>query len=126
MLGCTAGVAGPVAVNTGGTTCLHGLIRGAFGDALLTRDAIAVRVLTDAAIRGAKDNLLGLKENIIIGHLIPAGTGMYRYQEVDMDIEPPQMSATEPTFGADPMASTLLGTPLGDAVAPFAALPEEE
>ncbi|MBE0592283.1 MAG: DNA-directed RNA polymerase subunit beta', partial [Gemmatimonadales bacterium] len=32
------------------------------------------RVLTDAAIRGAKDDLLGLKENIIIGHLIPAGT----------------------------------------------------
>ena len=44
------------------------------------------RVLTDAAIRGAKDDLLGLKENIIIGHLIPAGTGMYRYQEVDMDL----------------------------------------
>ena len=44
------------------------------------------RVLTDAAIRGAKDDLLGLKENIIIGHLIPAGTGMYRYQEVDMDV----------------------------------------
>ncbi len=33
------------------------------------------RVLTDAAIRGAKDDLLGLKENIIIGHLIPAGSG---------------------------------------------------
>ena len=43
------------------------------------------RVLTDAAIRGAKDDLLGLKENIIIGHLIPAGTGMYRYQEVDIE-----------------------------------------
>jgi DNA-directed RNA polymerase subunit beta' len=36
------------------------------------------RVLTDAAIRGAKDDLLGLKENIIIGHLIPAGSGIYR------------------------------------------------
>jgi DNA-directed RNA polymerase subunit beta' len=45
------------------------------------------RVLTDAAIRGAKDNLLGLKENIIIGHLIPAGSGIYRYAEID--IEPP-------------------------------------
>ena len=43
------------------------------------------RVLTDAAIRGAKDDLLGLKENIIIGHLIPAGTGLYRYQEVDIE-----------------------------------------
>jgi DNA-directed RNA polymerase subunit beta' len=43
------------------------------------------RVLTDAAIRGAKDDLMGLKENIIIGHLIPAGTGVYRYQEVDIE-----------------------------------------
>jgi DNA-directed RNA polymerase subunit beta' len=43
------------------------------------------RVLTDAAIRGAEDKLLGLKENIIIGHLIPAGTGTYRYQEVDVE-----------------------------------------
>ncbi len=46
------------------------------------------RVLTDAAIRGAKDDLLGLKENIIIGHLIPAGTGIYRYH--DIEIEPPE------------------------------------
>jgi DNA-directed RNA polymerase subunit beta' len=45
------------------------------------------RVLTDAAMRGAKDDLLGLKENIIIGHLIPAGTGIYRYSEIE--IEPP-------------------------------------
>src|SRR5687767_2663863 len=45
------------------------------------------RVLTDAAIRGAKDDLLGLKENIIIGHLIPAGSGIYRHAEID--IEPP-------------------------------------
>src|SRR5690606_8464031 len=37
------------------------------------------RVLTDAAVRGARDELVGLKENIIIGHLIPAGTGVYRY-----------------------------------------------
>ncbi len=42
------------------------------------------RVLTDAAIRGLRDDLLGLKENIIIGHLIPAGTGMYRYSDVDV------------------------------------------
>ncbi|HEX9704617.1 MAG TPA: DNA-directed RNA polymerase subunit beta' [Gemmatimonadales bacterium] len=46
------------------------------------------RVLTDAAIRGAKDDLLGLKENIIIGHLIPAGTGIFRYY--DTEIEPPE------------------------------------
>ncbi len=46
------------------------------------------RVLTDAAIRGARDDLLGLKENIIIGHLIPAGTGIYRYSEIE--VEPPE------------------------------------
>ena len=46
------------------------------------------RVLTDAAIRGAHDDLLGLKENIIIGHLIPAGTGVYR--NADIQIEPPE------------------------------------
>ena len=48
------------------------------------------RVLTDAAIRGAKDDLLGLKENIIIGHLIPAGTGMYRYQDVEIELAQPE------------------------------------
>jgi len=45
------------------------------------------RVLTDAAVRGARDELLGLKENIIIGHLIPAGTGVHRYQNVEFMVE---------------------------------------
>ncbi|MPZ87904.1 MAG: DNA-directed RNA polymerase subunit beta' [Nitriliruptorales bacterium] len=40
------------------------------------------RVLTEAAIEGKHDSLLGLKENVIIGKLIPAGTGMQRYREV--------------------------------------------
>lgn len=40
------------------------------------------RVLTDAAIKGKRDDLLGLKENVIIGKLIPAGTGMRRYSNV--------------------------------------------
>ncbi|MGH7503236.1 MAG: DNA-directed RNA polymerase subunit beta' [Longimicrobiales bacterium] len=45
------------------------------------------RVLTDAAVRGARDDLVGLKENIIIGHLIPAGTGIFRGQDVEFKIE---------------------------------------
>jgi DNA-directed RNA polymerase subunit beta' len=53
------------------------------------------RVLTDAAIRGSNDDLLGLKENIIIGHLIPAGTGVYRYQEVEMDVGMPPLAEGE-------------------------------
>jgi DNA-directed RNA polymerase subunit beta' len=43
------------------------------------------RVLTDAAIKGKKDKLSGLKENVIIGKLIPAGTGMKRYRNVGVD-----------------------------------------
>ncbi len=41
------------------------------------------RVLTDAAIRGKEDHLLGLKENVIIGKIIPAGTGMARYRNLE-------------------------------------------
>lgn len=42
------------------------------------------RVLTDAAIKGKRDELLGLKENVIIGKLVPAGTGMSRYRQVQL------------------------------------------
>ncbi len=40
------------------------------------------RVLTEAAIRGKVDPLIGLKENVILGKLIPAGTGMKRYKDI--------------------------------------------
>ena len=43
------------------------------------------KVLTDAAIKGKIDPLVGLKENVIIGKLIPAGTGMKRYQDIKLD-----------------------------------------
>lgn len=42
------------------------------------------RVLTEAAVKGRVDELLGLKENVIIGKLIPAGTGMARYSQIDV------------------------------------------
>jgi DNA-directed RNA polymerase subunit beta' len=42
------------------------------------------RVLTEAAISGRVDYLRGLKENVIIGHLIPAGTGMKKYREIKL------------------------------------------
>lgn len=45
------------------------------------------KVLTEAAIRGKVDPLIGLKENVIIGKLIPAGTGMRRYRDVKIDSE---------------------------------------
>ncbi|WP_347996463.1 hypothetical protein, partial [uncultured Eubacterium sp.] len=45
------------------------------------------RVLTEAAINGKVDPLVGLKENVIIGKLIPAGTGMKRYRSVKLDTD---------------------------------------
>ena len=54
------------------------------------------RVLTDAAIKGKRDDLLGLKENVIIGKLIPAGTGMPRYRDVEVDSELPEAKEKEP------------------------------
>jgi DNA-directed RNA polymerase subunit beta' len=79
------------------------------------------RVLTDAAIRGAKDDLLGLKENIIIGHLIPAGTGMYRYQEVEMDIEVPEGFEPLPPVVEPVPAGALpsLPSPFAESTFPF-------
>ena len=41
-------------------------------------------MLTEAAIKGKVDPLVGLKENVIIGKLIPAGTGMRRYKEIEI------------------------------------------
>ncbi len=51
------------------------------------------RVLTDAAIKGKNDRLVGLKENVIIGKLIPAGTGMKRYK--NLAINHPEMDEAE-------------------------------
>jgi DNA-directed RNA polymerase subunit beta' len=50
------------------------------------------KVLTDAAIRGKVDPLLGLKENVIIGKLLPSGTGMKCYNEVDIVSTEPKIS----------------------------------
>ena len=49
------------------------------------------KVLTEAAIKGKIDPLIGLKENVIIGKLIPAGTGMKRYSEISLDTGMPEV-----------------------------------
>ena len=54
------------------------------------------RVLTDAAIKGKVDSLIGLKENVIIGKLVPAGTGMQCYSDVEIQ------SANAPAVSGDP------------------------
>ena len=54
------------------------------------------RVLTDAAIKGKVDPLVGLKENVIIGKLIPAGTGMHRYNGVELEENYVQQQQVQP------------------------------
>ena len=55
------------------------------------------RVLTEAAIKGKEDELVGLKENVIIGKLIPAGTGMKKYQDITIQVEKPSETSEEGT-----------------------------
>jgi DNA-directed RNA polymerase subunit beta' len=78
------------------------------------------RVLTEAAIDGRSDSLLGLKENIIIGKLIPAGTGMPRYRQFDVDAPDYQpMTTYSSDFDEDPAAwlSNIHGTYSSDVPA---------
>ena len=53
------------------------------------------RVLTDAAIKGKRDELLGLKENVIIGKLVPAGTGMQQYRNIKPFLDKPEEPSEE-------------------------------
>ena len=74
------------------------------------------RVLTEAAIDGRGDGLLGLKENIIIGKLIPAGTGMPRYREFDLtapEYEPMAFYTSDEADPAEWLAS-MTGTTYND------------
>ena len=74
------------------------------------------RVLTEAAIDGRSDSLLGLKENIIIGKLIPAGTGMERYRDFDVSAPDYKPMAYYSSDTEDPAAwlGNLHGTYSGD------------
>ncbi|AAK81080.1 DNA-directed RNA polymerase subunit beta' [Clostridium acetobutylicum] len=59
------------------------------------------RVLTDAAIKGKSDPLVGLKENVTIGKLIPAGTGMNRYKNIEIDPLVTETNADDENFIAE-------------------------
>ncbi|NMM30960.1 MAG: DNA-directed RNA polymerase subunit beta' [Cellulomonas sp.] len=74
------------------------------------------RVLTEAAMSGRSDPLLGLKENVILGKLIPAGTGLARYRNVA--VEPTEEAKAElyPSFGYDEIDFPSLGLGSGEAV----------
>ncbi len=61
------------------------------------------KVLTEAAIKGKRDPLIGLKENVLIGKLIPAGTGMKRYRGLDVNVGEPE--SYNQLFEDDPVNS---------------------
>ena len=90
------------------------------------------RVLTEAAINGKSDPLLGLKENVIIGKLIPAGTGMTRYRSIRVnatgenisDEEARAMWGLPPREVSDEEAAAAARELLGGA--PLTAVPDAD
>jgi DNA-directed RNA polymerase subunit beta' len=80
------------------------------------------KVLTEAALAGKVDNLVGLKENVILGHLIPAGTGFRQYQESEVRYRPEALQALAAAKGkalesAFPLLQQGDSTGNGDAAA---------
>jgi DNA-directed RNA polymerase subunit beta' len=117
-----------------GTTLLLGITKASLSSESFISSASfqeTTKVLTEAALAGAADNLRGLKENVILGHLIPAGSGFRRYQQlrvkqigepipavVDVPAEIPVEEVTPSTFGAEmetPAAPTGDGMTLVEA-----------
>jgi DNA-directed RNA polymerase subunit beta' len=75
-----------------GTRALLGITKASLAtDSFLSAASFqeTTRVLTEASIKGKSDPLIGLKENVIIGKLIPAGTGMQFYRKIDIETEAP-------------------------------------
>ena len=94
------------------------------------------RVLTEAAVRGKKDELVGLKENVIIGRLIPAGTGLPVYRSLELAtpdgvpliVEPIKPERSIATAEDDEETATLMGvkTPIRPDPLPLIGMQEEE
>ncbi|MBK7403940.1 MAG: DNA-directed RNA polymerase subunit beta' [Phycisphaerales bacterium] len=106
-----------------GRTLLLGITKAALSsDSFLSGASFqeSTKVLTEAALRGAEDDLIGLKENVLLGHLIPAGTGFRRYQDIRVRylVEPPTDSADdEETMLAEAVAAAeALGADRSDSV----------
>ena len=81
-----------------GTRALLGITKASLAtDSFLSAASFqeTTRVLTEAAIKGKSDPLIGLKENVIIGKLIPAGTGMTSYRKIDLKLDKPELNVIE-------------------------------
>jgi DNA-directed RNA polymerase subunit beta' len=95
----------------GGTPALGKPVLLGITKAALTTDSFisaasfqeTTRVLTEAAINGREDNLLGLKENVIVGRLIPAGSGFEEYRDTFVISEKPEAAVV----GANPVAAAV-------------------
>jgi DNA-directed RNA polymerase subunit beta' len=92
-------------MQTGGAPATaEGLLLGITKASLSTESFISAasfqettKVLTEAAIAGRVDYLRGLKENIVMGRLIPAGTGLIKYKGLQADVDAPEPTSTQPT-----------------------------
>ena len=88
-----------------GTRVLLGITKASLAtDSFLSAASFqeTTRVLTDAAIKGKIDHLIGLKENVIIGKLIPAGTGMKYYGNIELDTDGQEIPAPAPAEEDEP------------------------
>ncbi len=97
-----------------GRTLLLGITKAALSSESFLSGASfqeSTKVLTEAALRGAVDRLVGLKENVLLGHLIPAGTGFKAYQEIRVKplVEQPAEEDLE-EFGLDADTRVGIGT----------------
>ena len=86
-----------------GTQLLMGITKASLAtDSFLSAASFqeTTKVLTEAAIKGKADHLVGLKENVIIGKLIPAGTGLQAYHTFAEELVPDPVSETQETVSA--------------------------
>ncbi|MEL7472902.1 MAG: DNA-directed RNA polymerase subunit beta', partial [Planctomycetota bacterium] len=112
-----------------GRTLLLGITKASLqSDSFLSGASFqeTTKVLTEAALRGAEDTLVGLKENVLLGHLIPAGTGFRPYQDIrvkylvepeDLDREDEQRMIEEAAEAAEALGAdrnTSLGAPAAE------------
>ncbi|MFQ5495078.1 MAG: hypothetical protein ACE5EX_06820, partial [Phycisphaerae bacterium] len=106
------------------TTLLLGITKASLSSESFISSASfqeTTKVLTEAALGGHSDELRGLKENVILGHLIPAGTGFGKYQRLRVrqlgePIEPPVEVPVDLALGTG-----MMGEPAGEPASPFAS-----
>jgi DNA-directed RNA polymerase subunit beta' len=92
-----------------GEPMLLGITKGALSsDSFISASSFqeTTKVLTEAAIQGKTDHLTGLKENVIMGRLIPAGTGRVEYKRFKIDVELPEEESAEEKVVAEPDSET--------------------